>query len=230
MMEKSVMVSAELKTENNQLKSDNEELKAQLLQKDQKMLQLENEISSRDSTGSCPKKGKEPIIGTVGVHFYVQRKSNLGSVTSGAIPFEFAPVNEGNAFDLSSGIFTAPVNGFYHFQFSALKYDPVEYDPTYLKIALEVNGDIIDFSQNDPISLVEYDSYDYQYLLGTYKSVSMSIPLRLKPGDEVNLVNIGGGGELADNASNHYTHFTGWLVEEMSKFDLIYFPCLLHYT
>ena len=224
------MVNAELKTEINQLKSDKEELKAQLWQKDHKILQLENEISSSrlESAGSCSKKGKEPIGTVVDVHFYVQRESNLGSVTSGVIPFEFAPVNEGNAFDLSSGIFTAPVNGFYHFQFSALKYDPVEYDATYLKIALEVNGDIIDFSQKDLISLVEYDSYDYQYLLGTYKSVSMSIPLRLKPGDEVNLVNIGGGGELADNASNHYTHFTGWLVEEMSKFDFIYFPCLLH--
>ena len=115
MMEESDMVIAELKTEINQLKSENEELKAQFSHKDQKILQMENEISSRlASTASCSKKGKqEPIDGTVDVHFYVQRKSNLGSVTGGVIPFEFAPVNQGNAFDLSSGIFTAPVNGFF---------------------------------------------------------------------------------------------------------------------
>jgi len=134
------------------LKSENEELKAQLLQKDEKIFQLEDdaEILSilespvgllDESTVSCSKKQK-PSIGTVGVHFYVQRESNLGSVRD-VIPFESAPVNEGNAFDLSSGIFTAPVNGYYYFQFSALRYDPAEYDATYLKIGLEMNGVIV---------------------------------------------------------------------------------------
>ena len=212
------MVNAELKTEINQLKSDKEELKAQLWQKDHKILQLENEISSSrlESTGSCSKKAKqEPIDGTVDVHFYVQRESNLGSVTSGVIPFEFAPVNEGNAFDLSSGIFTAPVNGYYHFQFSALRYDSAdEYDETYLKLAIEVNGGIIDFSQKDLISLLVEYYHDLQNLFGTYKSVSMSLPLLLNPGDKVNLINFGGGGKLEDDASKHYTHFCGWLVEE----------------
>ena len=157
----------------------------------------------------------EPI-GKVDVHFYVQRESNLGSVTD-AIPFEWVPVSEGNAFDLSSGIFTAPVKGNYYFQFSALRYDSAEYDPTFMKIGLEVNGAIVDFSQTDPIKLAKYD-HDFENLLGTYKSVSMSIPLRLKRGDKVNLVNMGGG-ELADNVTNHYTHFSGWLVEEVSNFD-----------
>ena len=224
------MVNAELKTEINQLKS-------QLLQKDQKILQLENEISSRlpspgpldEPTASCPKKGKqEPIIeAAAGVHFYVQRWSNLGSAKGGAIPFEFASVNEGNAFDLSSGIFTAPVNGFYHFQFSALKYDSAEYDETFLIIAIGLNGGFIDFSRPDKIGLIEYGEPGFENVLGTFKSVSLSTPLRLKKGYEVSLVNIGGAGKLADNASFHYSFFTGWLVEDISEIEFINYPCLL---
>ena len=73
------------------MKSDNGELRAQLSQKAQKILQLENEISSmlESLTGSFSKKDKqqEPI-GTADVHFYVQRQSNMGSVTD-VIPFEW---------------------------------------------------------------------------------------------------------------------------------------------
>jgi len=73
---------------------------------------------------------------------------------------------------------------------------------------------LFNFSQNDPIKLVKYDR-DLKHVLGTYKSVSMSIPLRLKAGDVVSLIGPGDS-KLAENASNHYTHFTGWLVEEVN--------------
>ena len=52
------------------------------------------------------------------------------------IPFELARLNEGDAFSLPSGIFTAPVNGIYHFQFSAVK--PLPY--MFLDVFLQVNG------------------------------------------------------------------------------------------
>jgi len=48
--------------------------------------------------------------------------------------------------------------------------------------------------------------------LGDLHVVSLAASLRLKAGDRVNLFNTGDG-ILYDNA-DHYTHFTGWLVEE----------------
>ena len=53
---------------------------------------------------------QEELIGTVDIktknaHFYVQRKSSFG-IPNAVIPFELAPLNEGNAFNWLSGIFT----------------------------------------------------------------------------------------------------------------------------
>jgi len=53
------------------------------------------------------------------VHFYVTRQNNVGP--SDAIPWEVEHLNEGGAMDLPSGVFTVPVNGIYHFDFSGLK-------------------------------------------------------------------------------------------------------------
>jgi hypothetical protein len=46
------------------------------------------------------------------VHFYVKRESDLDTENT-PIPFDVAVVNEGNAMDLTTGIFTAPWPGIY---------------------------------------------------------------------------------------------------------------------
>jgi len=106
-----------------------------------------------------------------------------------------APLNEGNAFNLTSGIFTVPVPGIYHFDFSSLK-DP---SSTYLHIRLQVNGSNVG------------NAYTQQSPTGSYDVVSLNASWRLKEGDTVNLYNSGKG---FDDINYHYTHFTGWLVEE----------------
>ena len=128
------------------------------------------------------------------VHFYVQRDYSF--ITANAvIPFEAAPVNEGDAFNLTSGIFTVPVPGIYHFDFSAVKSPSA----TYLAIFLQVNGVNVGIAYTE----LNPESYD---------TVSLGSSLRLAAGDRVNLYSEGSG-ELVDN-SNRYTHFSGWLVEE----------------
>lgn len=201
----------------NLLKSENEELKARLSQQDQTILQLENEISSAEdgSAQSCSKKVTNNAASSStgknmkSVHFYVQRMSNFDSVF-GAIPFESAPVNEGNAFDLSSGIFTAPVKGIYHFQFSSAFKSTTP--PSNTLVGLEMNGkSVVDFGKHDSIFVMTVAAGKL------WESVSFSAPIPLEAGYTVNLVNWGSSGGLEDTSNNpYYTHFSGWLIEEKS--------------
>ena len=133
------------------------------------------------------------------VHFYVQRNFAFSSIA--VIPFHSALLNEGDAFNLHSGVFTAPVKGIYHFQFSAVKDKLV---PSLL-IHLQVNGANVGDA---------YNSQDHSEpaVTGITDVVSLSASLRLVKGDRVSLFNY--EGELYDDKEYHNTHFSGWLVKE----------------
>jgi len=66
-------------------------------------------------------KGTETVKSSAddaGVHFFVQR--NRPWSNEGAIPFQIEKLNIGGAIDVSTGIFTAPQDGVYHFSFSGM--------------------------------------------------------------------------------------------------------------
>jgi len=107
-----------------------------------------------------------------------------------------ARLNEGAAMDLASGIFTAPVPGIYHFEFSALK------DRTVINLDVDFQLNGVNVGRADTKPNVE----------GSEDRASLTASFRLKTGDRVNLFNTGAG-VIIDNA-NHLNHFTGWLVEE----------------
>ena len=143
----------------------------------------------------------EEFIGNVDVktrsiHFYVQKNSNFTTKDT-IIPFEVARLNVGDAMNLETGIFTAPVAGIYHFEFTAASNNSA----TALFIDLQLNGAKVSSAHNHQ-----------QSSAGSHLRLSLTASLRLEVNDRVNLFVY--EGELFDNDGLYQNHFTGWLMEE----------------
>jgi hypothetical protein len=138
------------------------------------------------------------------VHFYVQRNSEFYTQLT-PIPFDVARVNEGNAMDLTTGIFTAPRPGIYFFSFTGLAY-------------LSSSSSFADFYSRIYLNGIQIGA---SFVSERYAPVSQLNPLtlqstlNLKKGDQV-WVGISYSSSfsyLSDNNA-HYTHFTGFMLGE----------------
>ena len=138
------------------------------------------------------------------VHFYVQRNSSFDT-TGTPIPFDLARVNDGNAMNLTSGIFTAPRPGIYFFSFTGLAQYPKSESVVSLEVILYLNGEQIGMGWvEEPNSVA-----------GQRSPLTLHSTLNLKKGDRVWVAIWGKSAEvnLYDSLS-HHTHFTGWMLEE----------------
>ena len=108
----------------------------------------------------------------------------------GNVDWHVAQSNAGNSFDMSTGIFTAPVSGLYLFSISAL-----------------ANG-----QQNNQLTL-QKNNFAVGSAWGKAKQDTMSIhsTLQLTKGDQISANLIQGG--LFDD-SNRVSHFSGTLLEQ----------------
>jgi len=132
----------------------------------------------------------------------VQRNSSFsGWGSSGIIPFDLARLNAGGAMNVSSGVFTVPVPGIYHFEFSAVSDFPGDFSAVYL----QVNGQSVAAS---------YSTHANQSPTGTGDCLSLTSYLRLKSNDRVNMYNYAGTLYDYEPYGNHFTQFNGWLVEQ----------------
>lgn len=136
-------------------------------------------------------------VKTRSVHFYVQKSTSFSAINA-VVPFEVESLNVGGAFNLKTGFFTAPVPGIYHFEFSGIKNQNSKI-PFY--ISIQLNGRHIGFAV----------ASNLEHQTGT-----LTASFKLKIGDKVNLYKTSTGVLYDDD--NHYTHFTGWLVEEEMTF------------
>lgn len=105
----------------------------------------------------------------------------------------------------SSGIFTAPRTGIYSFFLSGMATIPSSTSRLFLGIGFYLNGFRIGSCWADEISTGSQDE--------TY---SLQSTLNLLAGDQVWLeIDFESTGVyLNDNLGAHYTHFTGWLLQE----------------
>ncbi|XP_046643763.1 uncharacterized protein LOC124328949 isoform X2 [Daphnia pulicaria] len=138
------------------------------------------------------------------VHFYAQRIKSY-STESTPIPFDFARTNEGNAMDLTSGIFTAPRPGIYFFSFTGLANFPYSSSVVYFGVGLYLNGVRIGLGYVEEANTAA----------GQSSPLTLQSTQNLKKGDRVwvQIYFLSVGVKLLDS-SNHYTHFTGFMLEE----------------
>ena len=112
------------------------------------------------------------------------------------IPFEVERLNIGGAMNLTTGVFTVPVSGVYHFSFTTRsnsdRPSPEVNDTN--RIVLRVNNVEV------AISLAPSRLYNMPIIA----------TLKLNAGDRVDTVLI--SGSVFDNG-NHYTQFSGILLE-----------------
>jgi hypothetical protein len=139
------------------------------------------------------------------VHFYVQRNSSFDT-TNTPIPFDLARVNEGNAMNLTSGIFTAPRPGIYFFSFTGMAAFPSS-SSSYvaLGVSLFLNGVKIGTGRVEEANTVD----------NQWSPLTLQLTLNLKKNDQVlvQIYTMSTGVKLLDD-SLHFTHFTGFMLEE----------------
>jgi hypothetical protein len=116
-----------------------------------------------------------------------------------------AVVNEGNAMDLTSGKFTAPRPGTYFFSFTGdARLESSSPANFYSHLYLNGNyiGSSVVYENNGPV---------YQN-----SPLSLQSTLNLKKGDQlwVQIDYSSSSSYLYDNGNGHYTHFTGFMLEE----------------
>ena len=107
--------------------------------------------------------------------------------------------------NLTTGIFTAPRPGIYFFSFTGLAHFPASSSKVYLGVSLYLNGDRIGRGSVDESNNVA----DH------YSPLTLQSTLNLKSGDQVWVAidAMSSGASLSDS-SNHYTHFTGFMLDE----------------
>lgn len=149
-----------------------------------------------------PAQTTQTWIGTIDVktkqvQFSVKRNTHFNSTNGSIIPFQNEILNIGNAMNLSTGIFTAPVNGTYYFAFSALKMDVAT--PSVFVVLQKNRVPVASTYSKNVNGNLELNA------LGT------QIFLSLSAGDTVNLYLSYGTLYDSKNLDDAYTVFSGWL-------------------
>nr|CAH0102064.1 unnamed protein product [Daphnia galeata] len=145
------------------------------------------------------------------VNFYVQRNGPFNE-TGVSIPFNVERVNVGKAMELTSGIFTAPRTGIYFFSFSGMASFPKTTSSDRARLVISVClGDN---------SIARVQAEESNSVANQVSSLSLQLTLNLVKDEDIWLrIDVMSSGVLlyddpAPERGGHWTHFTGWMLEE----------------
>ena len=136
-------------------------------------------------------------IKTSPIQFYVQPTSSF-STRFTTIPWQLTRLNVGDAMNVTTGVFSAPKDGVYHFHFSGITFRN-----NFFVVNLRLNDNVVGSSNADARGQSE-----------AHDAGSLDSTLQLKKGDRIDLWLWGG---LLYDDGNQSTHFTGWLDDEELK-------------
>ena len=131
--------------------------------------------------------GYNDVKTNTGVYFYVKRNS-FYSATRMVIAYQVEDLNIGGAMHLAGGVFTAPVKGRYHFSFSGHAHNGDTW------VGLRLNSAFTAISATPK-----------------HGALSITATLNLNQGDRVDTYLDAGS---IDSDNNHYTVFSGVLLEQ----------------
>ncbi|XP_046448137.1 uncharacterized protein LOC124196926 [Daphnia pulex] len=144
-------------------------------------------------------------VKSVPVYFYVQKGSNF-NLTNTPIPFERVMNNVGNAMNIDTGIFTAPVTGTYFFAVSGMVSftDDTATTRREIGLALYSNGNEIGLALADVVgNMGQFETYDMESTLNLKSGDQVWLAIKYKSTDT----------HVFDNFQ-HHNHFTGWLLQQ----------------
>jgi len=158
-------------------------------------LNLEDDISSNEING-CHKKI---------VAFDAYRSKPFDNRQS-IVTFDNTSVNVGDAFNVTTGFFTAPYAGIYGFNFHALTRDG---SATYVKIQRNEENVGGAYRRHEGEGDETHETQDLKTLTKAEGMLAQSVLLELEKDDKVSVFAY--HGNIRDGGW-HYTHFTGYLI------------------
>ncbi|XP_062617679.1 complement C1q-like protein 4 [Saccostrea cucullata] len=155
-----------------------------------------NRIDTLEAEVEKLKEAATPLVS-----FFAELKADVQVVT-GSLNFDHMLLNEGHAYNCSTGVFTSPVHGVYSFMLTIGMPTP-ESATDYLRLRIMKNKEVVGYL------FIEWE--------GMWLKRSEVTIVELQAGDQVYVqIDTAPVGFTAIAGTSHHSHFSGFLIGKSS--------------